>query len=328
MQDIRQRYLKEGYSSDAAELMMSSLRPATQKVYNTYIHKWKLYADSHKIVVSAPSEVQVTNFLASLYKDGASYSTVNAARSALSAYLSSGDQMTVGSRPGVCRLVKGVFEERPALPKYTDTWDINQVLDYFCSLPDICDLSLKQLTLKTAMLLALLTGQRGHALHSLNVDDLRMSSDKCVVVFSAKHKQTKPGVHSKPAEIYAFSSNKKLCLVTHLKEYLCRTASLRKDKQLFLSFNKPHAPVARATFSRWVKETLEAANISTDCYGSHSTRAASCSAVAAQGVNLSTILRAAGWSSETTFTRFYRKTVTDSTTNFGQTVLDAFVHRR
>ena len=159
-------------------------------------------------------------------------------------------------------------------------------------------------------------------------------------MFSAKHKQTKPGVHSHPAEIYAFSSNEKLCLVTHLKEYLRRTASLRKVKQLFISFYKPHAPVARATFSRWLIETLESAGINTDSYGSHSTRSASCSAVkdfiisnkvfgavAAQGVNLSTILRAAGWSSETTFTRFYRKTVSDSTTYFGQSVLDAFVHR-
>ena len=84
-----------------------------------------------------------------------------------------------------------------------------------CSLPEIADLTLKQLTLRTVMLLALLTGQRGHALR-LKIGDIRMHHNKCVIVFSSKHKQTKPGAHTEPAEISAFTQNPKISLVGHL----------------------------------------------------------------------------------------------------------------
>ena len=261
-----------------------------------------------------PSVVYVSNFLASLFKDGASYDAVNAARSALSAFIPSASHATIGSRPNGCRLVKGTFEERPALPKYTDTWYVSQVLDHLCLLPTISELTLKQLTLRTVMLLTLLTGQRGHASHLVTVDDLRMSKDKCAIVSSSKHTQTKAGVHTAPAEISAFESNLKLSLVSHLREYLRRTASLRKGKKLFVLVVV--VPVSR-TFSRWVKETLADVGINTDRYSYHSTRAASCSAASRQGMNLSAILQAAGWSSNSTFSCFYRKVVVDSPANFG-----------
>lgn len=36
-----------------------------------------------------------------------------------------------GDQPLAKRLIKGVYEKRPALPKYTETWEVDQVLDYF-----------------------------------------------------------------------------------------------------------------------------------------------------------------------------------------------------
>ena len=144
-----------------------------------------------------------------MFDQDASYSSVNAARSALSTFIPSTNKATIGSSREVCRLVKlkGVFEAKPALPKHTNTWSVDSVLDYMCSLPKIADLTLKQLTLRTVMLLALLTGQRGHALHLLKIGDIRMHHNKCAIVFSSKHKQTKPGAHTEPAEISAFTQN-------------------------------------------------------------------------------------------------------------------------
>ena len=262
-----------------------------------------------------------------MFDQGASYSSVNAARSALSTFIPSTNKATIGSSREVCRLVKGVFEAKPALPKHTNTWSVDSVLDYMCSLPKIADLTLKQLTLRTVMLLALLTEQRGHALHLLKIGDIRMHHNKCVIVFSSKHKQTKPGAHTEPAEISAFTQNPKICLVSHLHAYLQQTEPLRKGQELLISFKKPHAPVARGTFSRWVKTMLAAAGVDTVHYGPHTTRAASCSAAANQGVSLTSILKAAGWSSEATFTRFYKKTVVDNPT-FGHSVLRSFVQKQ
>ena len=56
--------------------------------------------------------------------------------------------------------MKGVFETRPSLPCYSETWDVNVVLDYIAGLGQPEDQDLKMLTYKAVMLLALLTGQR------------------------------------------------------------------------------------------------------------------------------------------------------------------------
>ena len=61
----------------------------------------------------------------------------------------------MGQHPLVTRLLKGAFNDRPPLPKYTSTWDVQVVLDYLQSPGENENLSLKQLTWKTVMLLAL-----------------------------------------------------------------------------------------------------------------------------------------------------------------------------
>ena len=128
MQDLRSRYQQQGYSRRAADLL-NSLRPSTQKVYNTYIHKWKCYTRLNSIGSLSPSEAEIANLLAHMFDQGASYSSVNAARSALSTVIPSTNKATIGSSREVCRQVKGVFEARPALPKHTDTWSVDSVLD-------------------------------------------------------------------------------------------------------------------------------------------------------------------------------------------------------
>ena len=99
-------------------------------MYNTYIHKWKFYTRLNNSDSLSPSEAEVANFLAHMFDQGASYSSVNAARSALSTVIPSTNKATIGSSREVCRLVKGVFEARPALPKHTNTWSVDSVLDY------------------------------------------------------------------------------------------------------------------------------------------------------------------------------------------------------
>ena len=134
----------------------------------------------------------------------------------------------------MCRVVKGVFEKRPALPKYQETWDVDVVLEFLCTWPTVQTISLKLVTLRLVMLLALLSGQRGQTLHTLKIDDVRLSTDKCVLVYSSVLKQTKPGDHVKPLELEAFNSEPKLCVVTHLYKYLKVTEPLRQGRELFI----------------------------------------------------------------------------------------------
>ena len=188
MQDIGARYQRQGFSQQAADLILASWRPATQAAYNCYIAKWKSYALRNKVAVNSPSTIEVANFLAELFQCGASHSAVNSARSALSAYLPLRDGFSVGSHPDICRLVKGVFEERLSMPKYSSTWDVKTVLDYLDVLSPMENLTLKELTLKTCMLLSLVTGQRGHARYCLSVNDVKMEENKCVLFFLRNRK--------------------------------------------------------------------------------------------------------------------------------------------
>ena len=98
---------------------------------------------------------------------------------------------------------------------------------------------MKQLTLRLIMLLALVSGQKGQTLPPLKVNDLKLKGSKCVIVISSVLKQTKAGSLVKPLELESFS-NKKLCVVTHLQQYLKVTASIKEGKQLFISMVKLH----------------------------------------------------------------------------------------
>lgn len=139
----------------------SSLVPGGQLLSEsiTCTLKWRQFAHTHKFHPSSPSLSRVADFLTHLISEGASYNTINSARSALSAFLAplqSGQ--TIGNHLDIVRLVKRCFFQiRPALPRYTETWDINIVLDYLAALPSSDQLDLKRLTLRTTMLSTLLT---------------------------------------------------------------------------------------------------------------------------------------------------------------------------
>ena len=151
---IRKRYQEEGFSTETASLLTGSWRPATKTAYNCYVANGKCTRSKN-----VPSPAEVANFLARLFTQDASYSAVKTARSALPAFLPMQNGRSVGSQHDVCRVVKGVFEARPSLPKYQKTWNVNIVLDHLDSLPEVEDTSLKQLTLCMCMPLTLLTGQ-------------------------------------------------------------------------------------------------------------------------------------------------------------------------
>ena len=247
------------------------------------------------------------NFLADL-ADNVDYSAVNTARSALSGIVTLPDESVFGKHSLVKSLLKGVFEEKPSLPRYKDIWDINIVqkhLQNICSNYDA--ISLKDLTYKQVMLLAILTGQRCQTLHLLKIPhtSIQITNDACVLyivdlgvrecppwcsfvgatvtvhqffLYFTLVKQSKPGKHIPPITLQAYTKDRSLCVVTCLRRYLEVTQSLRhsSDDGLFISYLKPHKTVTRETLSRWLKDV--------SIFGAHSTRAAPTSAVCARGL--------------------------------------------
>lgn len=206
--------------------------------------------------------------------------------------------------------MKGIYERKAPQPKYNKIWDASVVLDYLASLKPVNELKLKDLTLKLLMLLLLVTGQRGQSMHLLNISTMTLNEKSCNFQLTSHTKTSKPWNPSHGIVVNAFEQNQDLCPVHTLKEYIKRTQNLRGNQnQLFISFTKPHKVVARDTISRWTKLVLVNSGVDTNTFKSHSTRAASASKARQKDVPLDVILSHVGWSTSSTFSKFYDKPI-------------------
>ena len=89
--------------------------------------------------------------------------------------------------------MKGIYKSTPPTPRYRTTWDVQVVLTYLSSFPTVSDLPVKPLTLKTIMLVALVTTQRGQSLHMLNIQFMTEFADRFEFVLPEHVKQSRPG---------------------------------------------------------------------------------------------------------------------------------------
>ena len=254
-----------------------------------------MYCGEKQVNPISPTVVQVVEFLTALFHQGLGYSALNSARSALSTSIVC-DGVPVGQHPLVVRLLKGVFQLRPALPRNEVTWDPDIVLSYLKHLSPVKTISLKMLSLKLVTLLALLSGHRAQTLHLLDVKNMSISKNSAKFRFGDLLKQSRPGKHQAELSLKAYAPDRRLCIVTVLQEYLTRTREIRKHSQLFISFIQPHTAVSKSTISRWLKQTLSTAGVDMSVFTPHSTRAASTSAASRAKIPIDSILQTAGWS--------------------------------
>ena len=168
--------------------------------------------------------------------------------------------------------MKGIFELKPTFPKYHMVWNVNTVFNLFRSLESPACLTLKNLTQKLALLLVLLSGgQRCQTIHQINVVDIKIVGRLMVIPVMSKLKQSRAGKHMEPLKFECFLKDSKLCVVTHMTEYLKQTSEFRgMSKKLFLGLQKPHSEVSKDTIARWCKNVLAQCDIDISVYASHS----------------------------------------------------------
>ena len=251
----------------------------------------------------------------SLHEKGLGYSTLNTARSAISTIVLPHNDVTIGSSPIISRFMRRIFKINPPTPRYKTTWDPHIVLNYLSSLATGDNLTLKLLSMKLLMLTALVSAQRGQSLHMLDIRFMKEGETQFDFLLPEHIKQSRPRYKPPSVMLKAYPTDKTLCVVSHMKEYLRRTKPLRGDStKLFISFMKPHKHISRETLSRWIKTVMEAAGKETSIFHTHSTRAAATSKAKAACVTIQEILDNAGWSSSKTFDRFYNKRASNELT--------------
>ena len=259
-------------------------------------------------------------FLLSLYKSNLSYSSINTARSALSCIF---DDPPIGDEVMIKRFMRSVFIKRPNVPRYEKIWDVSLVLNYLEKVSPCKSLNLQQLTFKLLMLIALTTGQRCQSLCALDLKHSQISNNSVNFKINTLLKHNRPNNCRNVVSLVSYPVNRRLCVITYLKEYIKRTKSIRSDSRLFLSLHRPHKPVTASTLGRWIRLVLGKSGVNTKIFKAHSTRAAATSA-AAKNLDTSIILKTAGWSNASTFAKYYNKPIiTKKKSNtFGHAVLN------
>ena len=182
-------------SSKATNIILQSWSSGTQKEYSPYIKKWHDFCSKLKVNPYNPPLNTALDFLVSLHEHGLSYTTINTARSALLAIILPTDNVNIGSHPIVSRFMKGIFKNNPPAPRYHTTWDVSPVLSYLSSLPkpNQYQSSLKSLTLKLVMLVALVSAQRGQNLHMLDIQFMKEGDTFIEFALPEHIKQSRPG---------------------------------------------------------------------------------------------------------------------------------------
>jgi len=112
----------------------------------------------------------VLNFLASLFQQQhLSYRTVAVYKCAISQTHDPIGSVSLGALPIVSRFMKGIFRQDPPKPKLCTTWKVQDVLSYLREQKSVEELSLKELSHKLILLLALTSAARAHELAALDL---------------------------------------------------------------------------------------------------------------------------------------------------------------
>ena len=150
---LRQSYASRRTSLQSTNLMLASWKDKTNPNYGSSFSKWASWYKQRGRDPLTRSVEDVVNFLAELYSEDYKYQSLNSYRSAISSTHEHVDRASMGSYPTVTRLLQGVFNNRPPQPRYNPFWDVGMVIQHIKDLGANKDLNLKQLTLKTVMLL-------------------------------------------------------------------------------------------------------------------------------------------------------------------------------
>ena len=297
MSCVKSSLIDQGVSGEPLNTILESWRSGTRKQYRTYVSAWVKFCSDNSASPMNPTLQQVLEFF-SLQSKTVGYSAVATARSALSSFLKI-DGIKVGDHPLVSRFMTGLFNQKPALPRYTETWNPQIVLNHLKTYPTTGTLSLKQLTQKLVMLMALLSAQRTQTLQKLSLEDMSATPGKYTFHMSSLLKQTRAkggqNRHLLPINFTSYNADKRLCVVELLSAYIERTAPLRGNtKQLLVCYAKPHGPASKDTISRWIRQTMKDAGINTSVFKPHSTRGAATSAAKAANVPIHEIMNTAG----------------------------------
>ena len=309
LEGFRQRLHAEGFSEDVTALVEGKWKPTSR---NTYESSWKGWDSWCTRRGTNPHEAPITevaNYLTEKTRGNISYDALNVIRSAISAFAKPIEGTQVGQHKVIIGLMKGYYNKNPPRPRYSATWCIDTVLDHWRVRPDNGELDLKELTIKTVMLLAISQLKRAHEINNMLLENYAIRENGLEFLLKETPKQQRRG-RLDPIIVNRLRCDK-IDPVSCLMEYIDRTKESRAREdgidrtQLFLSISNLHRPVTTGTVSNWIKQGMEMAGIDTSTYRPHSIRSATVSTVRHKGISLKAILRRGQWKHKSVLKKYY-----------------------
>jgi hypothetical protein len=219
-------------------LLENSRRASTRAVYKGPCSKWVCWCESRAAnPLQAPVDL-IVNFLSEKRTEGLGYNSLNVYRSAIAAQHQGFGDCTAGQHPLVKRLLAGVYNECPPAPKYTSTWDVQQVLDHLEQLGPNKLLDNTQLTHKLAMLLAFTSAGRASDLQALDLE--YMADDRVTFTLVGLTKTSRFWRQRPTITIKAFTDRPRLDPVTCLRHYIERHHGERRSTNTNCWESWPH----------------------------------------------------------------------------------------
>ena len=309
-------------SEKATELLMASWRSKSQSTYDSLFRKWERWCHQRKRSPIFGPIGDIANFLAELFQEGYSYSSLNSYRSAIASVHEDIEGVSVGKHPVVTRVLKGAFNTRPPQPRYKSTWPVSQVIHWLDSVRNADPTTtLLDLSIKAVTLCVLTRPCRSAELANLDFNSIKFTPEGAFVSPLKPPKQCHPGKAIKDYFFPIFPDNSNICPVATLQCYCQQSKGGRPNQFLFLTSTKPYRPASSSTIARWIKTALSKAGVDTSIFKAHSVRGASTSAAAEAGISIPEILEAADWSNKSTFERFYYRP--RAKPSFGVTILNS-----
>ena len=164
---------QQAFRQELPVRLSSATRQSTNKSYDYAWTKWNSWCNRRKVNPISATVKDILTFLSDQFDSNLQYRTVNVLRSAISSIHPWIEGKPVGQHPLVTRLMKGIANERLPKPRYTTTWDVAKVTTHLSALGENKTLSLRLLTKKILMLLALVSPERSSVLWELNIRYLK-----------------------------------------------------------------------------------------------------------------------------------------------------------
>ena len=339
MDVIRSSLTAVGYSDAVADRVARSGRTSTNTVYDA---KWKIFSDwcaTKQIDPLDPSGPQLADFFVFLFVDRKLCpSTLRGYRASIVSVLCALRKLPVDTEIVLNRLFQSFNRDRPVSASTLPTWDLGIVLQGLMRPPfePLREASFRLLSLKTLFLVSLASGARRGEILALVRTGLRFDDDGSSAIIYPDPQfvpKSKRGVSSnRPLVLRSLkghtqdSKDRFLCPVRCLRRYVKKSADhrlLRNSHKLFLpldetSLTELSSHSHKSLILSVIEEGYRAMDLDLPREFSlrmHDLRKLSFSVASASGVTLEAILSAGRWKHQSTFTRFYLRSMALSADN-------------